>query len=277
MHLFQDCFTEVNRYKTRYWSVGEGSSVILLLHGFALSVEFWSENILEFSKNHKVIALDLLGFGLTDKPKTKPQLEEHPRFVFEFLQKLSIKKVKVVGHSMGGLIAIKFAQMHPEMVESLVLVGSAGFKREIPLHFSILSLPFVGEILVKPNKRGLASALRRNTFDKNIIKKDKIDLLYNMSLHPQMGKTLLWINRSAINLFGFKNKIIKTIKKEIHKLHMPVLIIWGREDSIIYVSHAQAGQELIKHAQVVIFENCGHLPQIEHPKKFNDLVLDFFS
>ncbi|KAB8029959.1 alpha/beta fold hydrolase [Fluviispira multicolorata] len=277
MHLFENYFIDVNGYNTRYWSVGSSPSIILLLHGFALSVEFWSENILELSKDHKVIAVDLLGFGQTDKPKSKPKLENHPLFIHEFLKKLNIKKVKIIGHSMGGLISLKFSQMFPEMVEHLVLIGSPGFRTDIPIHLSIFSLPFLGEIMVKPNKKGLENALNRNTFNKNVIKKEQIELLYNYSLNPQMNKVLLWVNRSAVNIFGIKKHIVKTIKKEIHKLKMPVMIIWGKEDSIIYVSHAHAGKELIQHSRLVIFENCGHMPQIEYPEKFNEIVLDFFS
>ena len=273
----EDRFIDINGYKTRYWLSGNSESIILLLHGFAFSVEIWESNIHELSKNHKVIALDLLGFGLTDKPKGKQKIEDFPLFVFEFLKKMSIQKVHIVGHSMGGLIATKMAELHPEVIESLVLLGSAGFSKNIPMHFRIFSLPFIGEMFVKPNKRGLMSALRKNTYVKSAVTPKLADKLFEFSLHPEMGPTLLKITRTAVDFFGFKGFIIRNIKKDIHKLTMPVLIIWGKEDSIIYLDHAYVANRLIKQSKLVIFDECGHLPQLEYPEKFNYLLGQFFN
>lgn len=277
MAEFEDRFIDVDSYKTRYWSYGGGESIILLLHGFAFSIELWELNIPDLSKNHKVIAIDLLGFGLTDKPKGKQDIESFPKFVYSFMQKMSISKAHIVGHSMGGLIAIKLSQMHPECVKTLVLLGSPGFQSKIPIHFRIFSLPFIGELLVKPNKKGLEGALRKNTFHKAAITKKLVNRLYEFSLHPEMGKTLLKVTRTAVGIFGFKRFIVKKIKNEIDKLTMPVLIIWGKNDSIIYLNNAYIANKIIKHSKLVIFENCGHLPQLEYPEKFNRLLEDFFS
>jgi 2-hydroxy-6-oxonona-2,4-dienedioate hydrolase len=275
MEEFKDQYVDVNGYKTRYWSYGNASSIILLLHGFAFSVELWELNIPDLSKNHKVIAIDLLGFGLTDKPKGKQNLDTYPQFVYSFMQKMSILKAHVVGHSMGGLIATKLAQMHPECIETLVLLCSPGFQTYIPLHFRIFSLPFIGELFIKPNKKGLEGALRKNTFNKSTVSKKLVERLYEFSLHPEMGKTLLKVTRTSINIFGFKKFIINSIKNGIDKLTMPVLIIWGKEDEIIYSNQAYAANKIIKHSKLVIFENCGHLPQLEYPEKFNQLLEDF--
>ena len=277
MEEFEDQYIDVAGYRTRYWSYGNSGSVVLLLHGFAFSVELWELNIPDLSKNHKVIAIDLLGFGLTDKPKGKQNIEAFPLFVLSFLQSMSISKTHIVGHSMGGLIATKFAQMHPEYVETLVLIGSAGFATKIPMHFRIFSLPFIGELLVKPNKNGLAGALRKNTFHKSAFTKKLVNKLYEFSLHPEMGENLLKVTRTAVGIFGFKRFIVKTIKSEIEKLTMPVLIIWGKNDEIIYSSHAYVANKLIKHSKLVMFEECGHLPQIEYSEKFNRLLEDFFA
>ncbi len=276
MAQFQDQYLDVDGYKTRYWSYGNAESIILLLHGFAFSVELWELNIPDLSKNHKVIAIDLLGFGLTDKPKGKQNLDVFPLFVYSFMQKMSILKAHIVGHSMGGLIAIKLAQMHPECAETLVLLGCPGFQSKIPMHFRIFSLPFIGELFIKPNKRGLEGALRKNTFNKSVITKKLVDRLYEFSLHPEMGETLLMVTRTAVGIFGFKKFIVRNIKKEIDKLTMPVLIIWGKEDEIIFSSHAYTANKIIKHSKLIIFENCGHLPQLEYPEKFNQILEDFF-
>lgn len=277
MSTMIDRYILINGYKTRYWKIGEAKSILLLLHGFAFSIEIWEHNISELSKYYTVIALDLLGFGLTDKPKKRQKVEIYPQFVYDFLNALGVDQAHLVGHSMGGLIATRFSELFPEKVLSLTLISSAGFSRKIPIHFRIFSLPFVGEFFIKPNKRGLFSALRRNVYHQNLDLSTLANKLYTYSLHPEMGKTLLNVCRAAINIFGFKRRVVRSITKDVGKIRGPVLIIWGKNDIIIYVSHAIKAHKLIKNSQLSIFDACGHLPQFEYPKKFNDLLLNFIS
>lgn len=277
MQSIPDQFVTVNGYKTRYWELGDSGSVILLLHGFALSVDIWEQNIRELATQHRVIAVDLLGFGLTAKPQKKENVEAFPLFVSEFLRIRQINHAHIVGHSMGGLIAVRFAQMYPEKLLSLTLIASAGFARKIPIHFRILSLPVVGELFIRPNKQGLKSALLLNVFNKNLDLEPLTDKLYEYSLHPEMGKTLLKICRGAIHIFGFKWGMIRKLKAEMGKISCPVLIIWGKDDCIIYVDHAIKAHNMLPHARLEIFADCGHLPQFEYPQKFNALLLDFLS
>ncbi|MGY3805071.1 alpha/beta fold hydrolase [Pigmentibacter ruber] len=277
MSTMIDRYILINGYKTRYWKIGEAKSILLLLHGFAFSIEIWEHNISELSKYYTVIALDLLGFGLTDKPKKRQKVEIYPQFVYDFLNALGVDQTHLVGHSMGGLIATRFSELFPEKVLSLTLISSAGFSRKIPIHFRIFSLPFVGEFFIKPNKRGLFSALRRNVYHQNLDLSTLANKLYTYSLHPEMGKTLLNVCRAAINIFGFKRRVVRSITKDVGKIRAPVLIIWGKNDIIIYVSHAIKAHKLIKNSQLSIFDACGHLPQFEYPKKFNDLLLNFIS
>jgi 4,5:9,10-diseco-3-hydroxy-5,9,17-trioxoandrosta-1(10),2-diene-4-oate hydrolase len=275
MKNFSDEYIVIDEYKTRYWIYGDAQETVLLLHGFALAIEVWELNIETIGKNYKVLALDLPGFGLTDKLKGSFHLDYYPQFLLKFLSALNILKVHIVGHSMGGLIATRFTQLFPAIVKSLVLVSSVGFKSHIPLHFRIFSLPLLGEIFVKPNQRGLQSALRKNTFYKIPYTKYLAEKLYEYSLHPEMPKTLLQVARSAIGVFGFKNVIIEAIKSDIDNLTMPVLIIWGENDAIIYVSHAFDAHKLVKNSKLVLFEKCGHLPQLEYPERFNAQIEDF--
>ncbi len=277
MEVIPDSYINVNGYKTRYWKLGQSGSILLLLHGFAFSVEVWEHNIEELAKNHTVIAIDLLGFGLTDKPKNKQKVEEFPLFVRDFLQALKIESLHIVGHSMGGLIALRFTQLFGTMVKSLTLISSAGLDRKIPIHFRLFSLPFVGEHFVRPNKYGLQSALRKNVYHPHIDLSDLSNKLYEYSLHPEMAKTLLNVCRAAINIWGFKRKIVKTIEKEMCKVTCPVLIIWGENDCIIYADHAHKAHKMLKNSQLEIFPACGHLPQFEYPDKFNAILSHFIS
>ncbi len=270
-------FVNVDGYKIHYLEEGSANEVILLLHGFALSCEIWNSNISELAKNHRVIALDILGFGESDIPKANLPVEFLPDFIFHFMQKINVLSAKFVGHSMGGMIALWVAQKYPKAVESLILVGSAGFKMNIPFHFRLFCLPILGELMVKPNKRGLKHSLKRGAYNAKSIPDDLVDHLYNAIKKPNRGQYYLRTCRNAISFFGFKFKILKTVQKEAKELKIPILLIWGRDDKIVYLSHAFRAKKLMPHAQLEIFDVCGHYPQLEHPEKFNQLVGDFFK
>ena len=273
----KDLYTDVNGYKTRYWDLGTGDIPILLLHGFALSCELWSLNIEEVSKSHRVIVLDLWGSGKTDGPPKNIDIELYPEFVFWFLEKLNIKKAKIVGHSMGGMLALKFALNHPEMVDSLILVGTAGFQRKIPAHFKIFTFPFVGEIMTKPNLIGLEHALYKNSFTKHDYLKVYAKILFEFQLEGNTGKYLLHMARNALDIFGFKGTLLRKVQRSAAQIKCPVLLVWGYEDKIQHFKSAFKAKKYMPHAQIEFIEQCGHLPQIEFPEKFNQILLNFID
>lgn len=270
-------FIPIDSYNIHYIEKGNADKVILLLHGFALSCEIWKKNIEELSKNYRVIAPDILGFGKSDIPKENLTIEFLPEFLYKFMEKLNINSAYFVGHSMGGLISLWIAQKYPHCVEKLILVGSAGFKVNIPFHFRLFSLPIFGETMVKPNKKGLKNSLKFNVYNPKVITEELVDNLYEASSRPLQGKYYLRTCRNAIAFYGFKFKIIRSIQRGIKNLKIPVLIIWGREDKTIDVTHAYYAQKKISNAQLQILEECRHLPQLEYPEKFNQLINQFLN
>ena len=275
--IFADHFVNVRGYNTRYWDVGFSDSVVVLVHGFALSCEVWEQNIKELSKSHRVIALDFWGAGKTDATANKLSLHDYPEFLIWFLEVLNIKKAKFVGHSLGGLLTMRLAHNHPEYVEKLMLVGSAGFNMTVPLHFRLMTLPFLGEWLIKPNKQNLHHAFKYNLHQKNVVSKKYIDALYEYSLKPHAPKHALNMARSGIGFLGFKRKIMNEIHTEIKHIQCPVMVVWGRNDRILHHRGALKAKKLIPHAQIEILESCGHLPQVEHPKRFNEIADRFLG
>ncbi len=149
--LPKDQYININGINTRYWSAGkEGKPAVILIHGFAASVEIWQHNILALSKNHRVYALDLVGFGCSDKPSadyTPAFLVNH---VNGFVNALKTKKATVVGLSMGGGTAILYTLAYPDKVKKLVLIDSAGLGDKIFFGFQFLSIPYVGEWITQP-------------------------------------------------------------------------------------------------------------------------------
>lgn len=277
MGTYQSNEIIIDNYKVHYLEAGSGKETVVLLHGFALSSEVWLQNIEKISLSYRVIALDILGFGKSDVPTEKADIEFLPEFVVRCLHALKIETCYLVGHSMGGLISTWIAQKYPELVKKLVLVGSAGFKRNVSFHFRLFSMPLFGELMIKPNIKGLGSALKKGAYRKEVVTKSFVENLYQATLTPNRGKFFLRTCRNALTFYGFKFGVLKKIQDKLTELKAPILIIWGRQDAIIPLSHGLKALKYLPQAKMEIFEECGHMPQLEHPEKFNEVVLRFFQ
>jgi pimeloyl-ACP methyl ester carboxylesterase len=127
--ILADRYLEINGTKMRFWILGESESPIFLLHGLRCYVEYWRDNISFLAKRHRVIAIDLPGFGLSDKPHVIISIPYLTEFVRQFLDAIGVDRTVLVGASMGGAIALRSALQHSDRVEELVLAGSAGLGR----------------------------------------------------------------------------------------------------------------------------------------------------
>ena len=122
----EDKFVQVGQVRTRYRTLGDQGSTVILLHGIARSLEDWSENMRALSSLHRVFALDLVGFGLSDKPDLPYSVPFLAGFVRQFMQTLGLEPAVLMGNSMGGAVALELAFSNPELVEALVLAAPAG-------------------------------------------------------------------------------------------------------------------------------------------------------
>ena len=151
-----DQYIQVQGHRIRYWQQGDSGSTVLLLHGISCSVLEWEHNIAALATQNRVIALDLLGCGLSDKPlDASYDMESQARFVFDFMDAMGLSSVNLVGNSMGGRIAMECAAMHPERLNSLVLSAPAGVGVDTLFNFRLASIPVLGELLTKPSMFGL--------------------------------------------------------------------------------------------------------------------------
>ena len=273
--LPQDKYIEINDNKIRYWQVGLQGPAVLLVHGIAASVEYWMHNINELGKHFRVYAVDMPGFGRSDKPcNMQFSAENLASFLKDFLQHWQINNATLVGHSLGGIVCLQFAISHPELLEKLVLVDSAGFAQELPFSFRILTVPWLGKFLLKFNQKHLvARALRAYVVNKKALTDEFIDRMYEILQLPGAKRTMLIILRQNANLFGIKRKAITEILLNLAKINTPALIIWGRQDRLLPLQHAQTVLRRLPNATLHIFDHCGHIPQMEAADKFNRMLI----
>ena len=260
----------------RYVKAGDGP-VVLLLHGLAASLLTWYCNIDALvDAGYRVIAPDLPGYGGSDKPS---HLDYGPdaaaNFVYDFSQELGLERFSLVGSSAGGLIAGLFALEYPAMTEKMVLVGSGGFGREVSWYLRVISLPVVGELVYQPwlnNKMGVTKYLFHRPPG---ILQELLPEMDRLKLLPRARTAMLNSLRSSVNIRGLRKQgfILDRLKES----GVPLMTVWGAEDIIIPVSHADHVRRDLPESVVQVIPECGHWPQMEKPDLFNPMLLSFLG
>lgn len=267
----------LDNLRIRFVEKGKGFPLVLI-HGLGASVEWWQYNIDFLSQRYRVIAFDFPGFGYSSKILNEYTLSYSSKLLISFFDALGIPKAFLIGNSMGGLISLSAALQYPERVEKLVLVDNAGFGRKLSLLLRIGSLFPVGElVLALRNQYTVKILLNQLFYDSSKRPSNLTNCVLRIFDLSQSGEVFLRALRSGINVSGLKDEILSPILEKTTLLSLPTLIVWGAQDRIIPVSQAYRGQALINHSRLCVFENCGHMPQVEHAEEFNHLVLNFLE
>ncbi|HUS51856.1 MAG TPA: alpha/beta hydrolase [Candidatus Bathyarchaeia archaeon] len=274
--MFKDRYRKVNGAKIRFFDEGKGS-VVVLVHGFGGSVANWKRNIGPLSKKFRVIALDMPSFGKSAMPKInwdKINYDLMSDYLKKVLNVLKIKRAAFVGSSMGGGIVLNFALRYPKMAEKMVIVGSAGFGREVFL-YRLLAFPFLGRLLVWLTSREVVARrlVRLVVEDPLTLDEESFYDYINWQRKPEIQKILAKFGPKGISLRGQRWILVD----KLEKLSLPTLIIWGEKDHLVPLKHGQRAHRLIKGSKLVVFDDCGHIPMMEKPEKFNQELLSFLA
>ena len=262
----QYLFTEVGGLRVRYADRGFGDSVVLLLHGFGGDLDNWMFNLDSLAEKHRVLALDLPGHGQSVKTNVDPSLSGMAKFVRKFLDVLSVSSVHVVGHSMGGAIAMQLASDSPETVKSLGLICSAGLGPDI-------NSDYLRGFVEAQSQQELKLVLQQLFADESLVNLQLVNDLLNYKRIDGVEATLNALSETLISA-GEQTFLTDNIVAS----GIPVLVIWGKQDRIIPVSHAQnfsaAGGYCV---EVEIFDSAGHMVQMEKAYEVNRSLLNFLA
>ena len=262
----QYLFTEVGGLRVRYADRGFGDSVVLLLHGFGGDLDNWMFNLDSLAEKHRVLALDLPGHGQSVKTNVDPSLSGMATFVRKFLDGLSVSSVHVVGHSMGGAIAMQLASDSPETVKSLGLICSAGLGPDI-------NSDYLRGFVEAQSQQELKLVLQQLFADESLVNLQLVNDLLNYKRIDGVEATLNALSETLISA-GEQTFLTDNIVAS----GIPVLVIWGKQDRIIPVSHAQnfsaAGGYCV---EVEIFDSAGHMVQMEKAYEVNRSLLNFLA
>ena len=273
----QDQYIKVGDINTRFWTSGEQGTTVILLHGIGDAVETWGLNINVLGEHHRVYALDMVGFGRSDKPHIQPSLSVGAQLVSDFMEAQHIEHTSVIGNSMGGGISLQFAIQFTDKLDKLVLESAAALGKGVATFFRLFSIPIIGELLTRPSRWGTAWLLRQVAYDRALITDELVELYYQLSKLPGAQRSFLSTLRAGVNFSGQRPQFVAPIAENIGKITCPTLIIWGQQDRIIPVAHVQIAENGIPNTELHILDPCGHMPHFEHPEEFNKLVLEFLA
>ena len=276
--MYPDHRIDVNGSRTRFLRAGEDGPPVVLIHGLGASAEIWSPNIGALAAGHRVFVPDLPGFGRTAVPAGMDfSPAAYSRFVRDFMTALGIGRAALVGHSLGGGVALRVILDEPGRVDRLVLASSAGLGPDVSLPLRIASLPFFDRLFVKPPLPVFTRFLHRLVYDPAAISPEFARLYYDMFFQPGAVRAFTGILRAVVTIRGARPGILEPLRKGLGTIAAPVLILWGRRDRILPVGQAIEAAGRIPGARLHIFERCGHMPNVEHPEAFNRLVLGFLA
>jgi pimeloyl-ACP methyl ester carboxylesterase len=273
------CHISIDGNRVAYRAAGEGP-VLLLVHGMAGSSETWRHVMPALARRFTVLAPDLLGQGLSDKPSGDYSLGAHANTLRDVLDTLGYERVTLVGQSLGGGVAMQFAYQFPERCERLVLVNSGGLGREVTFYLRMLAVPgfeSVFPLFCTPRLREagdrvaqwLGRAGLRSTPASQEIWRSYASLANAESRHAFFRglRGVVDTRGQAVSAFG-----------RLHRAaQLPTLIVWGARDPFIPVSHAVAAHEAIPGSRLEIFDGVGHYPHCEAPERFVEVLVDFID
>ncbi len=273
----EDQYVRAAGIRTRYWSLGNHGSPVILLHGLGGSAEIWMPNLEALADQHLVYVPDLPGFGRSEKPGLSFNPSDYAFFIRDFLKVLDIGRVSIIGHSLGGGIALQYTLQFPEQVDKLILVDNAGFGKEVIWTLRFMSLPLIGELFSRPTRMGVALFFKLAVHNQEWITSDFIDLYYDLFNQPGSPEFLLRTVRTLVDIHGAKEKFLSPIMENLPQIFQPALILWGERDRVFPTRHAYYGKEKLIHSQLHIIKQCGHIPNLEQADEFNKQVIDFLS
>ena len=264
--------------RTRYAASGRAERPpLVLLHGIGRSLEDWSASV-PLAQHYRLYAPDLIGFGYTDKPGIAYTLEQLATFVKDFLEAVGeTRPVTLLGNSLGGAVAQTFAVQYPERTKALVLVASAGFGKEVILALKLITVPGLGELLIKPSRRSAANTIRSFFHDPKLGTEERVAHTLDLARQPGAKRAFLASTRNLGTWRGVRADWREALSRRLVKLKLPTLLVWGEYDEVLPAAHLESAARLYPHAQAHLFRDTGHAPQLERAGDFNALVLNFLK
>ncbi len=247
-------YLQVEGTRVRYVDVGEGPAVVLL-HGFASSIENWVTVMPQLVKDHRIIAIDMRGFGWTDRPVADYSPAAQAKLLKAVLDERKVGKISLVAHSYGSSVALAFALDYPDQVERIALYDAWVYDEQLPSMFHMARAKGVGEVLF-----GLFYSERADErlslgfYDPDMV---------TQHLADEVEKAMERPGTRAGALEAVRGMRFEELEPRYRTITAPTLLLWGREDLITPVSVGEKLVRQLPNAKLKVYARCGHFPMIE--------------
>jgi pyruvate dehydrogenase E2 component (dihydrolipoyllysine-residue acetyltransferase) len=240
---------------------------LVFVHGLGGSFTTWALNLPAFADRFRICALDLAGAGSSAKPDTDYSVPALARFLARFLDALGPdwQRVSLVGHSLGGAVALAFAGSYPQRTEQVILVDSAGLGPEI-------DRTAIDLMRSAPTRENLRAELAYFFAQPGMVQQALVDQLYQQRMQPGAYDALVATAAAAFS----EGQQQVDLRDTLAELDVPVLVVWGEADAVLPVAHAQVANRASR-SRLEVFVDSGHCPHIERADAFNQLVLSFLT
>jgi 4,5:9,10-diseco-3-hydroxy-5,9,17-trioxoandrosta-1(10),2-diene-4-oate hydrolase len=270
-------YGQAGDFKLHYHEAGSGEPLVLL-HGGGPGASGWSNfgrNLPVFASEYRTLLVDQPGFGGSDKPEVTGQF-----FTFSadalvsLLDTLGIQRVHIIGNSLGGGTAVRFALRYPDRAGRLVLMAPGGLgvnvfspdpTEGVKAIYSFTAPP-------GPSREKLANFLRTLVFDKSLVTDELVEERFRAATDPESMRAMASMGKSFTSPDTFEEGMLW---REAYRLRQRVLLVWGREDRVNPLDGALLAVKTIQRAQLHVFGRCGHWAQLEKFDEFNRLTMDF--
>ncbi|MEV4348509.1 alpha/beta fold hydrolase [Actinoplanes sp. NPDC049596] len=267
-------YVDVQGSRIRYHATGPADGPpVVLLHGIGRSLEDWLPQHDRLG-DHRVISLDMPGFGLSQRMPARTTLAALAEGVWAALDALgATEPAHLMGNSLGGAVAMQMLVDDPARVTTLTLVNSAGFGQEVTFALRMLAIPLLGRPLLGRIDPRVARRVERSLFaDRALVTPERVAMAVRIGRQPDFAAVYLEIARALGGFRGIAPHWRHELLNRVTRNPRPTLIVWGERDLILPATHLPAARALLPHAQSHLFADTGHMPQLERPDDFARLV-----
>jgi pimeloyl-ACP methyl ester carboxylesterase len=269
-------FLELHGDRVAYRDEGSGE-VLLFIHGMAGSSDAWRELIPRLAKNYRVVAPDLLGHGQSVKPRGDYSLGAFAVSLRDLLDELGIARATIVGHSLGGGVAMQFIYQHPDYCERLILISSGGLGNDVGWILRLLSAPGAEFILpiIAPSPVLKVGNKIGSWFTSSGMRAPRASEIWRAYSSFSDRPTRDAFLRTLRSVVDYRGQAVSALNRLHIRSELPTLAIWGDDDQIIPAEHGHAAMAVRPGGRLEVLPGVGHFPHVEAPNEVADIIDDF--
>jgi pimeloyl-ACP methyl ester carboxylesterase len=276
---YQVQYRTVHGYRRAFVDVGQGPA-ILLIHGIGDSSDTWRQLIPNLSQDYRVIAPDLLGHGRSDKPRADYSVAAYANGMRDLLSVLDVERATVIGHSLGGGVAMQFAYQYPERCERLVLVSTGGVSHEVHPALRLAATPAAE--LVLPLLRlaparvlGLGAICALEWLNTDLGRDaEHIERMFDALPDATARRAFVRTIRAVVD---WRGQAITMLDRCYLTRGMPTLLVWGAHDAVLPLRHGEMARAAMPGSKLAVFRHAGHFPHQADPEKFMAVLGEFLA